>query len=119
MSFQFEELDIEVYFIPSKYECNYSSDSEVMVFLIQGHKVLMAEHCAEFKWLFSLSSRTQMRLFQLEELYIEVYFIPSKYETNKSSESEVIVFLIQGRKILTAEHCSEFKWLFLSAPILK
>ena len=67
----------------------------------------------------SLRSDTQMRSFQFEELDIEVYFIPSKYERNWSSESEVMVFLIQGRKVLTAEHCSEFKWLFLSAPVLK
>ena len=67
----------------------------------------------------SLSFGTQMRLFQLEELDIEVYVIPSKYEYHWSSESEVMIFLIQGRKVLTAEHCSEFKWLFLSDPMLK
>ena len=67
----------------------------------------------------SLRSGSQMRSFQLYELYIEVYFIPSKYERNWSAESEVMVFLIQGRKVLMAEHCSEFKWLYLSAPVLQ
>jgi len=67
----------------------------------------------------SLRSGTQIRSFQFNELDIEGYVIPSKYEYHWSSESEVMVFLIQGRKVLTAEHCSEFKWLFLSAPVLK
>ena len=60
-----------------------------------------------------------MRSFQVKELDIEVYFILSKYECNRRSDSEVMVFLLQGRKVVTAEHCAEFKWLFLSAPVLK
>jgi len=30
-----------------------------------------------------------------------------------------MTFLLQRRKVLAAEHCYEFKWLFLSAPVLK
>ena len=61
--------------------------------------------------------KAEMTFFRMSRL--EVYFIPSKYERNWSAESEVKVFFMQCRKVLTAEHCNEFKWLYLSDLVLQ
>ena len=56
----------------------------------------------------SLFSDVQMRWFQLEDLDLEVYYIPSKYGSNPSYESKVTMFLPKGHN--AEEQNSESGW---------